>query len=242
MTMLRGLSALELGRLRVSVGYGTHKKGRPLSPVEVAELVGRARAAGNTMADCAREIRIDETGLGRFLRLLELPDDLRYLVDWGGGRDVLGYSQAVELARVPDLEDMEAVANAVLERGLDSKETRQVVQLLERSGRPVEDVLREVIGMRPVVERRYVFIGSVIRPTLVEALGKRSQREKDALLRNAMARVGLAGASGRLGKTRFTLVGDELFGSSMSRIGKERLEGLLCDAMVKDLQDAATDG
>ena len=240
--MLQGLSALELGRLRVSVGYGTHKKGRPLSPVEVADLVGRARTAGNTMADCAREIRIDESGLGRFLRLLGLPDDLRHMVDWGSGTDVLGYSRAVELVRIPNPDGMRMVANAVLESGLNSKETRQVVQLLERSGRPVEDVLREVLGMRPVVERRYVFIGSVIGPSLGEALGERSQREKDALLRKAMAGVGLEGASGRLGTSRFTLVGDELFGSSMSKFGKERLEGMLCDAMAKELEDAATDG
>ncbi len=242
MTVLRGLSALELGRLRVSVGYGTHKKGRPLSPVEVAELIGRARAAGNTMAECARAIRIDKTGLSRFLRLLKLPDDLRHMVDWGGGRGVLGYSRAVELGRIPDAGDMLAVARAVLERGLDSKETRQVVQILERSGRQVEDVLREVIGMRPVVERRYVFIGSVIGPMLAESLGRRSQQERDELLRNAMARVELVGASGRLGKTRFPLVGAALFGSSMSMIGKERLEGLLCDAMVNELKDAPADG
>ena len=30
--MLTGLNALELGRLRMSVGYGTHKKGRWYSP------------------------------------------------------------------------------------------------------------------------------------------------------------------------------------------------------------------
>jgi len=194
------------------------------------------------MVACAREIRIDETGLGRFLRLLELPSDLRHLVDWGSGRDVLGYSQAVELVRIPDPDDMAVVANAILDRGLSSKETRQVVQLLERSGRPVEDVLREVLGMRPVVERRYVFIGSVISPKLGQILRKRSPREKDARVRNAMDRVGLVGASGRLGTSRFRLVGGELFGSSMATIGKNQLEGLLCDAMVKELEDVATNG
>ena len=239
--MLRGLNALELGRLRVSVGYGTHKKGRPLSPIEVAELVRRARAAGNTLSDCARAIRIDESGLGRFLRLLELPDDLRHLVDWGSGKYVLGYSRAVELVRIPDSDDMRAVANTVLERGLTSKETRQVVQILERSGRAAKDVLREVLGMRPVVERRYVFIGSVTDKSLSEELEKRSQREKDSLLHTAMAKLELVGASGRLGTSRFTLVGDEQFGSSMSKIGKERLEGLLCSTIAKELEDATAD-
>lgn len=240
--MLQGLTPLELGRLRVSVGYGTHKKGRPLSPVEVGELVRRARAAGNTMADCAREIRIDESGLGRFLRLLELPDDLRHLIDWGSGRGVLGYSSAAEFVRIPNEDDMRTVANAVLESGLNSKETRQVVQLLERSDRLAEDVIQEVLGMRPVVERRYVFIGSVTNEALADALGKRSQRQKDELLREALASLGLVGASGRLGTNRFTLVGDDQFGLSMSKVGKEHLEGRLCSAIAKELDDATADG
>ena len=240
--MLRGLNALELGRLRVSVGYGTHKKGRPLSPVEVAELVARARATGSAMADCAREIRIDESGLGRFLRLFELPEELRHLVDWGGGRGVLGFSSAVELVRIPNYDNMRTVANAVLESGLNSKETRQVVQLLERSGRPADDVLKEVLGMRPVIERRYVFIGTVVDQSIADALENRSQREKDELLQGAMTKLGIAGASGRLGKSRFTLVGDERFEASMSKIGKELLEGRLCSAIAREMNDVAADG
>lgn len=236
--MLNGLSALELGRLRMSVGYGTHKKGRPLSPVEVAELVERARTSGNTLADCAREIRIDESGLLRFLRLLELPADVRHLVDWGGGRGVLGFSGAVELVRIGNIDAMTIVANAVLESGLNSKETRQVVQLLERSNREPDEVIREVVGMRPVVERRFVFIGSVIEDALSVALAKRTQQENDGLLEVAMVRLGLAGASGRLGTKRFTLVGDEQFGLSMSKVGKDQLEERLCSAIARELDNA----
>ncbi|MCZ0943122.1 MAG: hypothetical protein OXJ53_08705 [Gammaproteobacteria bacterium] len=119
---------------------------------------------------------------------------------------------------------------------MDSKETRQVVQLLERSGRPVKDVLQEVLGMRPVVERRHVFIGSVSERSLSKALQDTSQRERDAMLQKVIDGLGLEGASGRLGTNRFTLVGDESFGSSISKIGKERLEGLLCEAIAKELK------
>ena len=236
--MLTGLSALELGRLRVSVGYGTHKKGRPLSPVEVSVLVHRARTAGNSLSDCAREIRIDESGLGRFLRLLDLPEDLRHLVDWGSGPNVLGFSCAVELVRIQSAGDMGVVAHAVLEKGLSSKETRQVVQLLDRSGRPVDEIIREVIGMRSIVERRYVFIGTVTERSVIDALQKRTQRERDALLLVAIAEVGLAGASGRLGDVRFTIVGNQEFGRAMSEIGADILERRLCSAIAKELRDA----
>ncbi len=238
--MLNGLSALELGRLRLSVGYGTHKTGRPLTPVEVAQLIGRARTNGNSLSDCAREIRIDETGLIRFLRLLELPEDIRHLVDWGGGNGVLGFSQAVELLRIRNTDQLNAIANAVLEHSLTSKETRQVAQLLRRSSRSPKDVVNEVIGMRPVIERKFVFIGSVADRSITAVLMECTQREKDALLDRSLKTLGLIGASGRLGSRRFTLVGGEEFGSLISKIGKNKLEQRLCSEIRRGLNDDPT--
>ena len=237
--MLEGLSGIELGRLRISVGYGTHKKGRPLTPMEVALLVDRARAHGASLSKCAQQIRIDESGLGRFLRLLELPDDLRHLVDWGGGPSVLSFTCATEVIRIRSHDDMRAVAEAVLEHRLTSKETRQTVQLLNRSDRSVADVVREVLNMRPVVERHYVFIGLIDSPALTTGLADLTQREKDAVLAAAVGAVGLAGASGRLGQTRFTLVGDESFGTAMSRLGADTLEERLTAAIAEELQSAS---
>ena len=98
--MLKGLNALELGRLRISLGYGTHKKGRPLSPIEVGALLRRACDAGQSLSECARVIRIHESGLARFLRVLELPADLQHLVGWGGSGDMIGFSCAAELVRI----------------------------------------------------------------------------------------------------------------------------------------------
>ena len=233
--MLTGLDAIELGRLRVSVGYGTHKKGRPLSPVEVGNLVQRALTAGSTLSDCARQVRIDKTGLARFLRLLKLPEDLQHLVDWGSGRGILGFSCAAELVRIKDPDDVRSVANAILENSLNGKETRQVVQLLERSGRSVSKIIAEVLRMRPVVERRYVFIGSITDEILVSILEHLSQRERDVLLEAGITKLGLVGVSGRLGPKRFTLVGSDEFGTSISKIGTDYLEERLSEEVAKEL-------
>lgn len=239
--MLEGLSALELGRLRMSVGYGTHKKGRPLSPVEVGLLLRKARDAGVSLEDCAKAIRLDGTGhIGRFLHILDLPDDLLHLIDWGAGRSFVGFTAAVELAKVQDAGEQHVIAQAILSDGLNSKEIRQVAQLRKRSGRTIASCIDEVLGMRPIVERRYVFVGSVAEESVSE-LGRFTQASRDSLLESGIEKLGLYGATGRLGPRFFTLVGNEHFNTSMRNIGKENIEGLLRTHIAETVADGATD-
>ena len=236
--MLAGLTALELGRLRMSVGYGTHKKGRPLSPMEVGLLLRRVCDAGVSLADCAAAVNLGGTGhIGRFLRILDLPDDLQHLVDWGSGKDFIGFSSAVELVRLRDADDQHAVARAILADGLNSKEVRQVGQLRMRSGRPIEACVKEVLGMRPIIEKRYVFIGSVVDPEMQGALAALSQAKRDSILEAGIIGLDLEGATGRLGKRFFTLVGDERFGTSMKKIGQERIEVGLRTHIAENVED-----
>ena len=77
--------------------------------------------------------------------------------------------------------------------------------------------------MRPKIEKRYVFLGSVT-PENVEALEKLTQADRDAILASGIEDIGLARATGRLGSRFFTLVGDERFDTSMAKIGKENIE------------------
>ena len=226
--MLAGLNALELGRLRMSVGYGRQKKGRPLSPVEVGLLLRKACDEGNnSLQDCAEAIQLDGTGhIGRFLHILKLPEDVRHLIDWGAGEGFIGFTSAVELSRFQDPEDQRTVAEAILSKRLNSKEVRQVVQLQKRSGRTIEACVEEILGMRPTVERRYVFIGSVAEEN-VAGLGGLTQTAKDSILKSGIKRFNLQGATGRLGTRFFTLVGDERFNASMLDVGKENIETLL---------------
>ena len=226
--MLAGLSTLELGRLRMSVGYGRHKKGRLLSPIEVGVRLRRACDAGISLRDFATAVNLHGTGhIGRFLRVLNLPDDIQHLVDWGTGKDFVGFSAAVELERLHDADTQRAVARSILADGLNSKEVRQVGQLRMRSGRTIDACIKEILEMRPTIERRYVFIGSVVDQTVEDALTEVSQAERDAILESGAKLLDLRGATGRLGKRFFTLVGDERFNASMKKIGKESIEARL---------------
>ena len=232
--MLAGLDALELGRLRLSVGYGTHKKGRPYSPVEVGLRIGRARAAGDSVEVCARELRLDESGIGRFLSLQGLPDDIRHLVDWGSGKGVVSFSCATEIVRIKDCEDQRTVANAVLAHRLTSKEVRQVVQLLKRSAQSAEHAVEEVIDMRPIVVKRFVYLGTVRGDSLIRSLKGKTQRERDAVLESAIAALNLNAVSGRLGLRQFALVGDDRLGQVLADMEGDELEERLCAVLEQE--------
>ena len=225
--MLSNLSAIELGRLRLSVGYRTHKKGRPLSPIEVGLLLEKARTSGMSLQECAKAIQLKGTGhIGRFLRILQLPNDIQHLIDWGSGKDFIGFSAAVEISRLKSLDDQRIVARAALSDKLNSKEISQVNQLRQRSQCSIEQCISETIKMRPTTERRYVFVGSVVSED-IERLEKLTQSQRDLILTDGIIEAGILGVSGRLGTKLFTLVGGDQFNSSIKALNQENVEELL---------------
>ena len=76
------LEPQELKGLILSVG--THRAERPLSPLEVGVLVRKATQRGTDLKDIAEATQLEgTTQLSRFTKLLELPTDTHYLIDWG---------------------------------------------------------------------------------------------------------------------------------------------------------------
>ena len=233
--MFLGLSTEDLARLRFSVGYGSHKKGRPLSPVEVGRLLERALESGMTLRDCANAIQLKGTGhIRRFLRILNLPNDLLHLVDWGSGNNFIGFSAAFEMTRLNCEEDQRVVAKAIITQRLTSKEVAQISQLSKRSGRSIICCINEAVGMRPTIERRFVLIGSVEghdTPMLLML----TQRRRDLLLNNGLEEIGVHMATGRLGSEFFTLVGGEELNAHLSSVGSDTIERALRNYISKAL-------
>lgn len=226
--MIAGLNALDLGRLRMSVGYSRNKKGRPLSPIEVGKLLRQARSEGHSWEECADAIQLDGTGhIRRFQQILELPDDLQHLVSWGSPKGSISFSSAVELVKITDPNDQHIVAYSILKDGLNKNEVRQIAQLRNRSKRPIRECISEIIGMRPTIEKRYVFVGSIIDLAVLKKLAELTQPQRNFLLVSVIEKLNLEGVSGRLGERLFTLVGDEQFNKSMLSTGKENLEAQL---------------
>ena len=207
-------------RAKLILSVGTQKGKRLLSPVEVAEAIFALKKGGMTSEQIRQMLHLENaTMLGRFLALLRLAAEVRHLVGWGG-RSVEGisFSAGAEIAKLGQ-EEHESVANAVLEHRLTGPEVQQIVQIRRRSGRPVADSIAEVVGSRKQVERRYVFIGGVA-PGLIKQINELEQVKADALLDRVLKnRVPTKGhLSGRLGKDKFTLVGDEISAAQLNTL------------------------
>ena len=236
--MLGDLNNLELGRLRMSVGYGTHKKGRPLSPIEVGILLRRAQNSGISLAECARIVNLSGTGhINRFIRILKLPEDILHLISWGSGKGVIGFSASFELTGIVDEADQRAVARSILENRLSSKEVRQVAQLRNRSNKSINDCLSEILNMRPQIEKHYIFVGSVTKDDFKDKLGMLTQAERDAMLNSILEDLKITRASGRLGDRFFTLVGDEQFNESLKTFDKTKIESNVMKHIASHLEN-----
>jgi hypothetical protein len=210
---IEALSADERRQLLLSVG--THRGQRPLSPTEAAGLFSKIMQSGGSLTDCAQAASLEgTTWVSRFLRLLRLPATVQHLVDWGSGAGILGFTAATELARLDLPSDQEEVVQAVLANRLSGAEVRQIVQLRRRSHRPIGECIAEVVGMRPRIEKRFVYVGAVQAPEPRGKLAGMHQQQRDQLLRRILSEIvrDTTVTVARLGSERFTLAGGEDFG------------------------------
>ena len=220
---LKGLDALELGRLRMSVGYGTHKNMRPLSPIEVGNYLRRVKDAEKSNSECAEVAQVSVTQVSRFLRILNLPSDIHHLIGWAG-KGSISFSDAVELLPLKSARDQRIVAKAILETDLDKKEIRQIGQLRARTKRPIEQCIKRILEMRPIIKKRQVVIGSIADQNTLDILSGLAQVKRNSILEFSVEKLGLPVTSGHLGMEMFTLVGDEALGAAVKKMGADGLE------------------
>jgi hypothetical protein len=219
---LEALTPEEKKRLILSIG--THRGERALSPVEVAMILHKAVEGGTSMTECAAAVQLNGTSqLIRFLSLSKLPDDIQHVIDWGRSGGTLAFTAAFELSRLDDASDQRRAVQAALEYDLTTSEVRQLVQARKRSKKSMDECVTAVLKMRPQVEVRNVFIGSVLRDDIRVRLRQLSQRQRDEILQAILERTFKdLRATGRLGSERFTLVG----GAELGEAAKKRKEQL----------------
>lgn len=206
---MRGLSSDEYRQLVMSVG--THRGERKLSPVEVAGLLNKAIEAGANRKECSQALDVGPTQMSTFLRLLRLAPEVQHLADWGeGSGSTIPFSSLAQLASL-EARAQDVAARAILGHRLTWKEVVQLVQVVGRSGKAIEQCIDDVVRLRPEVEIRHLFIGSLTSESLQTSLATVSQAERDSLLAEALRGIlGMSeGLSGRLGTSNFTLTWDK---------------------------------
>jgi hypothetical protein len=206
---MKGLTPEELRLLIRSVG--THRGERALSPVEVAQLIQRSLAAGETRQGCAQSLRIGTTQVSTFVKLLDLAPEIRQIAEWGRASESgIAFSSMAEISRLTPAEQVKA-AHAMIEHKLSWKEAVQLVQISQRSGKTIDEAIGSVVKQRPSVERRYVFVGSITSDETRQHLKQISQQHRDELLRRSLEKLlgPTSRFSGHLGTDHFTIVGPE---------------------------------
>ena len=215
---LYGLEPEIFSKLILSVG--SHRGIRPLSPIEVADSLRIMVQNGATLEDCARAVHLDGTAMvSRFLRLNQLDEDVKHLIDWGASRTSIGFTSAQELARIHQ-DDHQHLAKNILEFGLISSEVKQITQIYKRSRRSISECVNEIVGMRPQIEIRHVVVGSIVDEKARDCLAKLSQLERNSLFQKALNQIfpGILEVSGSLSPIRFTMAGDHVFSAAFKKL------------------------
>lgn len=158
--MLTSLSPEE--RMDLLLSIGTHKKARKRSPLVVAELIDKALRS-ESLDDVAKDLELADTSvLRRFLALLTLPPEIGVMVTWGGDKGYLSFSTASEISRL-QIAEQSIVAKLALERRLSRNEIRDIIQRRNRGNVSVEAAAKEILDMRPAIERQYLYVGIINR-------------------------------------------------------------------------------
>ena len=191
--------------------------------------------AGATRRECATDLHLGQTLVSTFIKLSDLAPEIRHLVAWGRSSDVtIAFSAAVQLTRLRYGTDQIALANDVLLYGLTSNEVVQIVQKRERSSSSLARCVQEVLRLRPQIEVRHLFIGSISSGAVRERLGKISQTEKDKVFERALDAVfdRKLSASGRLGVSYFTIVASQDLPVAL-RLDPDDLERMINESLFQ---------
>lgn len=229
------LSEKEIEALRNSVNH-VPKNLRSLAPTEVAGLFEKGINNGMAMGELGEAIDLSPSMIQRFRNLLKLPEEIMPLVDWGHSHDygISFTTAAYELSKVRKAE-IPLLAKEIMVYGLSKTEVRAVRQLRERSGEDLDDCIKRVIRRRSRPQIRAVVMGRITSKDTQNRLFTLSQKERDAKLKNVVARTfgDVGDYDARLGRSTFTIIGSNRLSRAIKRQGnfEETINNALKDEL-----------
>jgi len=226
-----GLSESEWRDLVLSVNV--HRKDRRLSPVQAGIYMKRALEVTDVEALAEALNFEDTTTMRKILRLADLPSELTPTIDWGTRKGSVSMSTAAELMRLDSEELVRTAIKAAVEHSITKEEARQIVQIRERSGDPIQQCINGALKTRPRIERHEMIIGSLLSKDARDRSEKLGGEVLSKKLKIALAREfpNVICRALRVSGDRFSL----LFAEEEAKKFRSKLAGESIESMVTRL-------
>ena len=182
------------------MSVGVHVKRRRANPMRVAQLVKKAMDT-ESLEDIAEHVNLQGTTILRKLLSLEnLPREVQDRIHWGTSSVGISFSVATEIARCGSDSEKLSLSQTAIEHHLSKPEVQAIVQRARREGCSVEDASKEILKLRPAIDRQYLYMG-LLEIDVPASTARRNIR------RNLASLVGPDNVlSVRCGKGRFSFV------------------------------------
>lgn len=166
--MLEDLTEDEFSNLVASVG--THKQRRHLLPYQCSNLIDRA-LKGSSIKRISDAIDISSKQITRFLNLKKLPPEIRKMICFGKQKGCIAFSTADEITHLPSDSEKLMLCRAALEYNLSKPEVISIIQRRDRSHLDLNSVIQEILKLRPVIERQYLYLIGIEKLNFENELG-----------------------------------------------------------------------
>jgi len=154
---LFGLDKDEWASLALS--FHISKKLRRLTPCQAAVLLDKAVQSTSFEVLADRLGFADSTTIQKIHSLSKLDPSLASLVSWGGRSGTISMSSASQIMRLKSKEYIEKALFFAVKSRMTKEESRQLVQITQRSELAFDDALEESIKTRPKIEQSEIIIG-----------------------------------------------------------------------------------
>jgi len=91
-----------------------------------------------------------------------MPAEIAPLVEWGTSSGTVSMSTATELMRLPSIDLTVEAVEAAVQHSFTKEEARQLVQVFQRSARPLDQCISNVLETRPRIEKSELILGSLV--------------------------------------------------------------------------------
>ena len=190
---LKGLTQNELYKLKRSIGVSNLNKKAEIYPYEANKILLKAIEKGNSRRDISDYLNLtSSTMIGRTIALFnDLHPTLHKKVIYGSRRERLikdnfiGFQQAVELSKL-DYKMQIKLYELVLKERYSWGEILSIKQLLQRSGKSFEEIIKEMNDRKGRTETLHLIDNIVLKDTSPKIYSKK-QNERNSIFFKLMS-------------------------------------------------------